>query len=143
MSYITCLCLALLGIVWAQNNPPAPVVTDNMPGSGYKAIINGGLEKIVGSFYFITTTDQRGVQVSASLSGFNVTDDNTYSKYCATGQICQQSDNHLSLPHSSIPRPSQWRLQQHRRTFRSLSRRCSLSVQSSVSRFMSDWRPQW
>lgn len=42
--------------------------------------LDSGPGKLIGSFYFIATIDQLGVQVSASVNGFNVTDDNTYSE---------------------------------------------------------------
>lgn len=80
MLFFLFLCLTTIQLAFTQSDPPAPVITDNTPGSGYTVTINAGPGSITGGFYFITTTDQRGVQVSASLNGFNVTDENTYSQ---------------------------------------------------------------
>ncbi|CAK0740660.1 exported hypothetical protein [Azospirillaceae bacterium] len=112
---------AFLSVVLAQNNPPAPLVTDNLPGSGFTVGLNGGAGNITGSFSFDVgnAVYSAGVQVAASLTGFNLTDDNTYSKSATSVTILPRRDANVvvSISHPRKTGPSRWQLHRHRRAF--------------------------
>lgn len=126
-----------LSVVLAQNNPPAPLVTDNLAGSGFTVGLNGGTGSITGSFSFDAgnAVYSAGVQVAASLTGFNLTDDNTYSKSGTSVTISRRCDANMivSISHPRKASPSRWQLYRHRRAFRSISRRFQLYMPSEQS----------
>ena len=58
----------------------APIITNNIAGTGYVAQLTAGPGTITGSIQLVASTNATGVLVDLSLNGFNLTDSTEYSK---------------------------------------------------------------
>lgn len=71
---------ALLTGLIAQKTGPAPVISNNVPGTAYVASLTAGPGHINGSIQVSASSNGAGVTVDISWNGFNLTESNEYSK---------------------------------------------------------------
>ena len=86
MASIFLVFLTLLAWTITQGISQATEVTNNAPGSGYWAVLNGGPGPVRGTIVGTAATNGIGVLFDVSLTGFDFVAQNSYSE-CFRGRF--------------------------------------------------------